>query len=178
MEGLKIRKVTSVDLAALQNISIRTFSETFSEVNSEENMRRYFETRFSMERLSKELSNKNSEFYFAVIDSRVAGYLKVNSGNAQTEMQGDNALEIERIYVLKEFQGKKIGQSLYEKALNIATNRNAGFIWLGVWENNHRALSFYRKNRFEVFDSHIFVLGDSRQTDYLMKLCLGTPRNV
>jgi ribosomal protein S18 acetylase RimI-like enzyme len=42
--------------------------------------------------------------------------------------------------------------------------------WLGVWEDNHRAIRFYEKNGFEKFDSHPFILGESKQTDLLMKL--------
>jgi ribosomal protein S18 acetylase RimI-like enzyme len=42
-------------------------------------------------------------------------------------------------------------------------------VWLGVWEKNLRAISFYEKNGFIAFDQHIFQLGDDRQTDIMMK---------
>lgn len=170
MEKPEIRRVTQVDITALQKIGRQTFSETFSAVNTAENMIKYLDHRFSAEKLAEELSNKESEFYFAVLGNRVIGYLKINTGKAQTESQGSQALEIERIYVLKEFHGRKVGQLLYEKALKIAREKKAGFIWLGVWENNLRALSFYRKNGFVEFERHFFILGESRQTDYLMRL--------
>jgi ribosomal protein S18 acetylase RimI-like enzyme len=172
MKNPGIRRVTPEDVGTLQNIARQTFSETFSAVNSEENMKKYLDDRFSEEKLANELDNRESEFYFAVIDDRVIGYLKINSGNAQTESQDSHALEIERIYVLKEFHGRKVGQLLYDEALKIATKKKCGFIWLGVWENNLRALSFYRKNGFEVSGRHTFVLGESRQTDYIMKIRL------
>lgn len=170
MKKPEIRRVTQDDMATLQKIGRQTFSETFSAVNTLENMIKYLDHRFSAEKLAEELSNIESEFYFAGLGNRVIGYLKINTGNAQTESQGSQALEIERIYVLKEFQGRKVGQLLYEKALKIAREKKAGFIWLGVWENNLRALSFYRKNGFVEFDRHVFILGESRQTDYMMRL--------
>lgn len=83
---------------------------------------------------------------FAKLDSVVIGYLKLNFGQSQTELKDEKALEIERIYVLKEFHGKKIGQILYDKALEVAKDRKADYVWLGVWEENPRAISFYRKN--------------------------------
>lgn len=170
MEKFEIRRVTSEDISALRKIGRQTFSETFSEFNSEENMTKYLDHRFSLEKLSEELRNKDSQFYFALTGDRIVGYLKLNTGKAQTELQDDKAIEIERIYVIREFLGRKVGQLLYEAALKIAREKKSAYVWLGVWEKNMRALNFYRKNGFVEFDKHIFILGDSRQTDFLMKL--------
>ncbi|HAN77391.1 MAG TPA: GNAT family N-acetyltransferase, partial [Bacteroidales bacterium] len=90
---------------------------------------------------------------------------------AQTEPY-NHAIEIERIYILKEFHGKQIGQLLYDKAIEIGQQQNADFVWLGVWEKNLRAIAFYKKNGFEEFDKHFFRLGNDLQTDILMKLSL------
>ena len=125
---------------------------------------------FSTEKLKTELIDKNAEFYFAELKGRVIGYLKVNSGQSQTEIKDKNYLEIERIYVLKEYHGKKVGQLLYEKAIKIAKSKNAEYVWLGVWEKNPRAIRFYEKNGFVAFEKHIFKLGNDKQTDIMMKL--------
>ena len=167
---MQIRKLDITDLENLQKISITTFRETFEEVNSEEDMQKYLDENLSVEKLKSELENPNSEFYFAENDKLILGYLKINFGNAQTENQGNETLEIERIYVLKEFFSFKIGQILFEKSLEIAKEKSMNFIWLGVWEENHRAIKFYEKNGFKVFGKHKFVLGKDVQTDLLMKL--------
>lgn len=169
MERIKIKKLTLNDIEPLQKIGRQTFFETFSSVNTEENMKKYLDEKFSIEQLATELSNKNSEFYFALRDNKVIGYLKLNIGESQTELKDDNALEIERIYVLREFHGKKVGQTLYNKAIQIAQQVNAAYVWLGVWEENPRAISFYKKNGFTEFGKHIFKLGDDEQTDIMMK---------
>jgi ribosomal protein S18 acetylase RimI-like enzyme len=135
-------------------------------------MKKYLEEVFSKERLAEELADPNSEFYFAVTGDAVIGYLKLNSGSSQTELKDGQALEIERIYVYKEFHGKQAGQLLYEKALHIAKQANADYIWLGVWEENPRAIRFYKKNGFVEFDKHLFKLGNDEQTDIMMKLPL------
>lgn len=172
MENIQINKITLDEIEQLQKIGRQTFQETFSESNSEENMKDYLEKGFSTEKLTEELTNKNSEFYFAVLDNNVISYLKINFGESQTELQDEKSLEIERIYVSKEFHGKKVGQLLYEKAIQTAKEKNADYVWLGVWEENHRALSFYKKNGFVEFDKHIFKLGNDEQTDIMMKLKL------
>jgi ribosomal protein S18 acetylase RimI-like enzyme len=106
------------------------------------------------------------------LDEKVIGYLKLNKGGSQTEVKDNDALEIERIYVLKEFQGKKVGQFLFDKAIKIAKEHHIAYVWLGVWEENKRALQFYTQNGFVEFDQHVFVLGDEAQTDIMMKLQL------
>lgn len=172
MENISIQKATLEDIEQLQKIGRVTFSETFSSSNTEENMKQYLADGFSIEKLTDELNNENSEFYFALSETNVIGYLKINFGASQTELKDEEALEIERIYVLKDFHGKKVGQILYEKAIDIAKQKKSDYVWLGVWEENPRAISFYKKNGFVEFDKHIFKLGDDEQTDIMMKLNL------
>lgn len=170
MENITTKKITLDDLEKLQKIGRQTFEETFSESNSEENMKNYLEEGFSKEKLTAELEDKNSEFYFAILNEEIIGYLKVNFGASQTELKDNKALEIERIYVSKEFHRKKVGQLLYDKAIEIAKQKSVEYVWLGVWEENLRAISFYKKNDFVEFDKHIFKLGNDEQTDIMMKL--------
>lgn len=172
MSNINIIKAGPEDVNSLQAISRRTFVETYAAVNSAANMQQYLEKDFSTEQLAKELNDSNSEFYFAELEDNIIGYLKLNSGAAQTELKDENSLEIERIYVGKEYHGKKVGQLFYEKAVQVATKRKMDFVWLGVWEQNARAISFYKKNGFVEFDKHIFRLGDDEQVDLMMKLLL------
>nr|WP_253403329.1 GNAT family N-acetyltransferase [Pontibacter sp. HSC-36F09] len=168
----EIKTVTLSDIAPLQQISRQTFSETFSAKNTAEDMKKYLEEELAVEKLTAELSDPNSAFYFATMDAKVIGYLKVNSGPAQTELKDDKGLEIERIYVLKEYHGKRVGQLLYDHAIQMARQMKAEYVWLGVWEENPRAINFYKKNGFVEFDKHVFMLGDDEQTDIMMKLHL------
>ena len=167
---MQIRKLDITDLENLQKISITTFRETFEEVNSEEDMQKYLDENLSLERLKSELENLDSEFYFIENENKNLGYLKLNFENAQTEKVEENYFEIERIYVLKAFLGQKIGQILFDKAIEIGREKNLEYVWLGVWEENHRAIKFYEKNGFKVFGKHKFVLGEDLQTDLLMKM--------
>jgi ribosomal protein S18 acetylase RimI-like enzyme len=137
--------------------------------NSEEDMRKYLDENVSTEKIRTELNNPESSFFIAWQGETPAGYIKLNTGNAQTVMQDERALEIERIYVKAEYQGKKLGQMLYEKALEIAQTEKKPYIWLGVWEENPRAINFYKRNGFVTFDKHIFMLGNDEQTDIMMK---------
>jgi ribosomal protein S18 acetylase RimI-like enzyme len=170
MVEILIKSVLLEDIELLQIIGRQTFSETFSSSNSAENMQKYLEESFAVEKLALELQNENSKFYFAQIEAEVVGYLKINFGASQTELKDNKAVEIERIYILQAFQRNKIGQLLYEKAKQVAIDSKASYMWLGVWEENQKAIKFYTKNGFVPFDKHIFKLGNEEQTDIMMKL--------
>ena len=172
MSVCNIRAISISDLTQLQKIGKTTFAETFAEHNTKEDLEKYLNESFALDKLSAELANPNAAFYFAALNGEVIGYLKINFGDAQTELKDNKAVEIERIYVLQAYHGKKIGQLLYNKAIEIAKEHKAKYVWLGVWEENHRALQFYKKNGFVPFDTHIFKLGNDEQTDIMMKLAL------
>lgn len=172
MSSIIINKASAEDVEIVQSLGIQTFSETFAENNTEEAMKKYLEESFNTEKIKSELNNPDSHFYIAWEEDNPVGYLKVNTGNAQTELQDDASLEIERIYVKKSHHGKKVGQLLYDQALETAQQLKKSYLWLGVWEENQRALHFYRKNGFVEFDKHIFRLGEEEQTDLMMKKVL------
>lgn len=169
MNTIEIRKATVSDLETIQKISIQTFTETFAAVNTPENIADYIKNSLNSAQLTTELKNLNSQFYIAYSNDEVIGYLKINFGDAQTESFNENALEVQRIYVLQNFHGKNIGQLLLNEVKKIAQTTGVDYIWLGVWEENHRALRFYTKNEFVVFDKHVFMMGNDQQTDLLMR---------
>lgn len=167
-----IRKCTLDDLRQLQEVSILTFYETFKDQNSPANMKAYLEKAFNLAQLEEELLTTCSHFYFVYVDDEVAGYLKVNTGDDQSEPMGDNALEIERIYILEKFQKHGLGKQLFNKALEIAEDGGKGKIWLGVWEKNENAIAFYKRLGFVQTGSHSFYMGDEEQIDYIMSKAL------
>lgn len=169
---IEIEPIKLAEVDELLHLSKKTFFDAFNNQNSPDNMKAYMETAFTIEKLSSELKNPESSFYFSKYQGIPIGYLKLNFGNAQTERIQEKSIEIERIYILEEYQGYKIGQILMEKAISIAKTNNADFIWLGVWEKNSGAIRFYKKNGFEPFSSHHFTMGTDIQTDILMRLKL------
>lgn len=96
-----IKKCTTADLATLQKLSIETYTDTFGEFNTPENLQAYLNEAYNDKILTNELANPNSEFYFVYIDENLAGYLKINTLDAQSEKMPDNFLEIQRIYIRK-----------------------------------------------------------------------------
>ncbi|MFX4262496.1 GNAT family N-acetyltransferase [Pelotomaculum propionicicum] len=111
----------------------------------------------------------NSLFYFLYADGELAGYLKLNNAPAQTDINDGQALEIERFYVAKDFQGEGFGGILMEKAVIIANMQKKSYVWLGVWEKNKKAIRFYENNGFYAIGTHSFFMGEEEQTDFIMR---------
>ena len=172
MENIKIIPVKLSDLAQLQKIGRLTFFETFAAGNTEENMKNYLEEGFSEVKLSSELADPDSQFYFAILGDDIIGYLKVNIGSSQTELKDISALEIERIYIKPNSKRLGLGKYLLNYAIEKAKELQKTSAWLGVWEENINALNFYKKKNFVCFSEHVFELGGEKQRDILMKLII------
>ncbi|MBC7398621.1 MAG: GNAT family N-acetyltransferase [Mucilaginibacter sp.] len=167
---MNITKVSPSRIKALHYISHKTFVDAFAHLNNPSDLEIFLSDHLTEQSLSEEIDNPESEFYFAEIDGEPIAYFKINTGNAQTELQEAQGLEIERIYVLHGHQGKKIGELLINEIIKIAKLSNKTYIWLGVWEMNLRGIKFYQKNGFVIFDQHQFKVGNDIQTDIMMKL--------
>ncbi|WP_017811256.1 MULTISPECIES: GNAT family N-acetyltransferase [Paenibacillus] len=165
---IRIRKCTIDDAQQLQQIGYETFDETFRDQNSPENMKAYLEKAFERNQVQQELSNMLSQFFFMYVEDHLAGYLKVNTGEAQSEPMGEDTLEIERIYVRSQFQKRGIGKYVFDKAIEIAMQSGKKQVWLGVWEKNQNAIMFYQKLGFVQTGAHSFYMGDEEQIDLIM----------
>lgn len=169
---IQVIEVSLRDLPVLQEISKRTFYDSFAAVNTVENMSFHLSHYFTEEKLSNEILNPHSKFFFAKKSDQPVGYLKINTGSAQTVLPNDGGFEIERIYIDQAFKGAGIGKLFIGKSIELAAAAGAKFIWLGVWEHNTAAIHFYEKNGFKKYGHHIFKLGDDDQTDLLMQRML------
>ena len=133
-------------------------------------MNDYYARRFNETTLRQELSDPEACWYFIEYRGALAGYLKVNSGGAQTELREEDGFEVERIYVLKALQGTGVGIALMEHAIKLGREMGKRYLWLGVYEENYRALRFYEKFGMKEFADHIFMMGKQPQRDVLLRM--------
>lgn len=167
--NLNIRECTMDDLTVLTKISYNTYDNAFRHMNHHSVMDAYLEKAFNVDMLREELQNNSSKFYFLYSGEQLAGYMKINEWEAQTDIHDPQSLELQRIYVLNEFHGKGFGRNLLNKAIEICCKMNKSYIWLGVWEKNEKAIRFYEKNGFYCVGKHTFLMGNEEQADFIMR---------
>jgi diamine N-acetyltransferase len=168
-ESITIRVASLDDVEAIVSLGIRTFRDTFDEVNTPENMMRYLNETFTLKRIGEEILEPDSAFFLAEQESTIIGYARVRYADKPDGVGEGKAIEIERLYADKKFLGKRVGYLLMSECLQFARDNNCKWVWLGVWENNERAIAFYKRWGFERFGEHVFMLGNDAQTDWLMK---------
>lgn len=170
-DHIVITRATVTDAKILTQLSVATFRDTFGLQNRKEDMDKYLAEVMSLEKLTEELEDEGNYFFLAWYNGRPAGYTKMRA-NREPDIIAVNPIELERIYVLEQFQGRKTGAALMQHCIDLATSNKHDVLWLGVWELNHKAINFYKQWGFELCGAHPFLLGDDLQTDVLMRKLL------
>ncbi len=165
---LTIRLATNHDAALIADMSRQTFYETFAAQNKKENIDKFMSESFARETLIKEVGSPGNIFLLAYDGDQPAGYVRMRENIDDPP----GTVEIARIYATASMIGKRVGAALIQRCIEVAVEMGKKEIWLGVWEHNLRAIDFYSRWGFEKFGTHVFMLGDDPQTDWLMKKAL------
>lgn len=165
----QIRPAVLADVETLADLAARTFYDAFADMNTPENIRAYISKAFSISQLASEIKDSLSRFLIAEVDGIPAGYAKLRSGSTPGAIVGAKPIELVRLYVDRKFLGSGVGNDLMQACIDEARNLGHRTIYLGVWEHNHRAQSFYFRWKFRVVGNQIFQMGDDLQLDWLME---------
>lgn len=168
---LIIRPATVADAAPLTDLAATTLREAFGPPhNPAEWVDEYIASALTQPILEAELADPRSWFFLLETDDRTpVGYAKLRRHAPPRRMPPPhrrNAVEIQRIYLLQSQVGLGQGKQLMDYCLDWARSAGYGAVWLGVWERNRRALTFYQKAGFTRFGYHYFPFGSERQRDY------------
>jgi len=165
-----IRKLDMDDLVPLHAIAKKTFFDTFQQQNSPENMQVYLDSELTLDKIKQEVDTQGSYFYGIEENNALVAYLKINTNEAQGKQSLDNSIEIQRIYIVESHIGKGLGKALFNFAVKQAKLFEARWLWLGVWEYNQHAITFYKKQGLTIYDQYPFYFGQDKQTDLLMRV--------
>ncbi len=167
MLPIRVRPAGINDTAALTAFAARTFHATYHAFNTAENMAGYMAAAFTPERMRAEIVDP-AGFVLLAESDEIVGYAAIAGPPAPAAVPYAGALEIKRFYVNGAWHGHGIAQTLMRAVIETARARGAPAVWLGVWNQNPRAIAFYRKSGFTDAGAHAFQLGDETQSDILM----------
>ncbi len=166
---IAIRESRVEDMEAMRQVALSSYHDAFAEYNTPENMKAYLDEAYNLVTLTKEHDEKGSKLFLACDGEKIIGFARLRDTDEVADKLGTNTIELQRLYVLTEAQGKSAGKLLMEKAMQYAVDKNYDWIWLGVWERNFNAQKFYNKWGFEKFSEHTFWMGADPQIDWLLK---------
>jgi len=166
---IRIRKAKIEEVPAVLELAVEVYTDTFAEHNSPENMQAFFNEVYTLEKFKEEFNELDSILYIALDDLKIVGFLRLRLNSEVDHQLGKNHIELQRLYIHRDYHGSSVSKLFMEEALNYAEEKKHEWIWLGVWEKNFRAQKFYTKYGFEKFGSHTFQMGDDPQVDWLLK---------
>lgn len=168
--SITIRRAALSDLDMLRDLAERTFRDAWQEFNEPERFEDYCREHFAAEKLYSEWIQPGTEFYLAFIESKPIAYLKLNVDRVPSHDWDDSpGLQLERIYVHRDAQSRGLGAGLLRFTEQRARDAGAAWLWLTVWQESPRSISFYEKNGFSIFGVETFWLGNDPQADWLMR---------
>ncbi len=163
-----IRSATVADATRLSIFGARIFEETFGEFNTPEDMEDYLSSNFSPEKQKAEISDSDMITMIVEFDDQLIGYSQLHRKEAPGFELGEHPLELRRFYIDQPWQGTGLAQKLMDATMVMAKEFRGSAIWLSVWEENQRAIAFYKKSGFVDVGTKDFWLGSDRQTDRVM----------
>ena len=169
--GFSIEKAGEQHAEILSKIGEDTFYETFRPYNSELDIRQYINKAYAIDVIKLNLINPNIAYYLCYDAGIVIGYIKLIH-YATYKGLTNLTIELEKIYVLGAYFGSGAGKHLMDCAIRHSKEKGFETLFLGVWQENERAVNFYKKTGFEVFETRQFQLGERFCDDHMMKLKL------
>lgn len=166
-----IRPARAEDLADLADLAARAFRDAFGAENEEHDMEEYLSTSMSVKTLEKDFADEKNIFRVACSHQagNLVGYAKLRDKSDYSATDGNSAIEIERIYADSSMIGTGIGKALMTECLSLAKSLGRDVIWLGVWDQNDRAIKFYERWGFSIVGEREFKLGSDIQNDLIMR---------
>ena len=173
-----LRKARLDDALELSKLAEGTFRATFGAVNTAEHMELHCRESYSQDIQAAEISNSQILTLLGENDGSLIGYAQMRWGKVPECVVAQRPAEINRLYVAEQWHGKGIAQELMNACIEAAQECGSDAVWLGVWERNLRAISFYRKLSFIEVGDHTFQLGGDPQRDIVMVRSLNLGRNI
>lgn len=163
-----IRYARPDDASQLAWLAEKTFRDTFEAVNTAENMALHCQSSYSEDIQAAEIANPHLTTLLVEAAGNLIAFAQLRWGPAPNCVVATAAGEIQRLYVLQDWHGRGLAQTLMNACLAEMEKQGRNVVWLGVWEHNPRAISFYKKFGFAEVGEHVFPLGDDQQRDIIM----------
>ena len=163
-----IRTATIGDAAALADLARRTFYDTFADTNDPADMALYLARAYGVDQQTRELNDRDITTLLVEVEGQAIAYAQLRGDHVPECVTGANPVELWRFYVDRGWHGRGVAQTLMTRVREVARDRGAKTLWLGVWERNDRARAFYAKSGFTDAGEHIFLFGTDPQTDRVM----------
>lgn len=168
--GYELRSAQPGDAEALAELGARTFTENFGHLYTPENLQAFLDGVYAPRLQQDEIAHPDNHIMLAFVEGKMKGFAKSGPCKLPIENPPQPAYELHRLYVDGDAQGLGIGKGLIDDAMAFFKRRRAASIYVGVWQENHRAQAIYQKYGFETIGHYFFEVGDHQDDELIMQL--------
>jgi GNAT superfamily N-acetyltransferase len=158
----------------LAALGARTFRDTYTGAIPDAVLAPYLAAAFALEKQAAELADPRNAFWLALEGAQPVGYAKLTRSATPACVPGPAPCELQRFYIDRPWWGSGVAGQLMELVVDAARRLEAQTLWLGVWENNPRAIAFYGRSGFLDVGTLPFTLSGEVFTDRVLVRSLGS----
>jgi len=155
---ITIQQATPMEAQLIADIGAKSFIESHGHSGPVTDIESYVSMKFALPVVAEELTNPDNIFHIIYYQGRAAGYSKIIFNSPHPLINDAHVTKLERLYLLKEFYGFKLGLALFEYITDLSKKANQTGIWLFTWIRNERAVNFYKKAGFEIIGNADFKI--------------------
>jgi GNAT superfamily N-acetyltransferase len=159
----------------LPSVARRIFSDTFSHLYEPEAFHSFCDAAYgSGGSMQRALADPTVHWRIASLGEEPIGYAKLLPLVAPAPNPRPSALELQQIYVLRDWHGRGIAEELMRWSIATARELGAPELYLTVFDHNERAKRFYSRHGFTEIGRCTFQLGERIDDDRVWRLSLAT----
>jgi ribosomal protein S18 acetylase RimI-like enzyme len=157
------------DCESIASLGARVFTHSFASLMPESDLRKYLSDAFSISSIAADLKDPTMTFIVATKGSSVVGFLQLTAGTSEACIDDlIRKIQLQRLYVSSDLQGKGTGRKLMDMAEEEAKSRGVEYLWLASWEANPRVTRMYEKAGYKIVGDMKFMLGGLALKDWVM----------
>jgi diamine N-acetyltransferase len=168
---IRIRRARPEDAEPLAGLAARLFRETYEDDVAAADLAAFVAESFSVERQAEELEDPATITLLVERAGETVGYAQVRRRPVpdQAGPRHATAAELARLYLDRSCHGRGVAQAVLQETAAASQGLGASELWLGVWERNARAISFYAKSGFRRTGAHEFRVAGEVHRDVIMR---------
>jgi diamine N-acetyltransferase len=163
---ISIIKATEKDYKPIVSIGRLSVEEAHRESCSAEDMNEFLENTYNDGAIKEELKDTKNIYHILAFNEKPAGFSKIILNTEHPNIPQKNVTKLDRIYLLREFYGLKLGYELLKFNIALAKNKKQSGIWLFTWTGNKRAVDFYLRSGFGIIGSHKFKVTENHYNQH------------
>ncbi|OBS18830.1 hypothetical protein FPOA_10557 [Fusarium poae] len=167
---VSIRPATLSDASPIAQLGARVFTVTFGHSVQPHELAAYLEESYTTEAITSDINDPNKDVIVATnSNDELVGFAYLTRGSTEPCVENlEMTVELQRIYVDLDSHGTGVGKVLEKAIEEMARDQGFKHLWLGVWEENPRAIKAYEKWGYKQVGDHDFTIGSVVQTDHIL----------